>query len=163
MLSILAALLASSEPAQPARPQLPGRPAWVVATVAQSEWCPEGDVRLDLRTGEYALTPRAPRRKCEDVRLERPVKTGILDPKRLVALRAVASRAASEGLESQACRNGERPDKVVVSNGGPQILVLATGATTASAPDDLSCWTEAAEALYHLLDQSFAADSGRSR
>lgn len=161
MLSALAVLLVVSQPAQPPKAGVPGRPAWVLATVGQSEWCPAGNVRLDLRTGRYALTVKAPRLDCGKASLERPVKMGSLDSGRLEAIRKASSRAAVAGLEAPACRNGGRPETIVVSNGGTQILVLATGAAIASAPDELGCWSNAATALHRLLDETFARSGGR--
>jgi len=161
MLSLLAALLAASQPA-PA-PDLPalGRTAWVFATVDESEWCPAGNVRVDLRTGSYSHTPTASRPVCIDRRLERPVSTGRLDAARLVAVRAAYLRAVADGLDHPACRDGGRPQTIVISNAGPRILVLATGARTVSPPDDLSCWSDAANALHELLRQTFAPERRR--
>ena len=158
MLSALAALLAASQPAAPSEPDRLGRTAWIAATVEHSEWCPAGNVRLHLRTGRYALTRRAPGKICQDAKLERPVRTGSLDSERLAAIRAAALRVVAEGFESPACRDGGRPENIVISNGGTPTLVLTTGFATGSAPDDLSCWSDAATALHDLLDESFASD-----
>jgi hypothetical protein len=87
------------------------------------------------------------------------VTRGTLDSKRLAAVREAALRAAGEGLETQACRNGRRGETIVISNGGPQILVLATGAAAQSASDDLGCWSASAYALHGLLDDIFPSDT----
>jgi hypothetical protein len=156
MLSILAAFLAAGQPAQASETFSGGRTAWVFSTVEQSEWCPAGNVRLDLQTGQFAYTARAPRQICNEAGLERPVIAGSLDTERLAPIRAAYSRALSDGLVSQACREGVQPNAVVVSNGGPRILVVATGAATRSArPDDLTCWSDAAHALHDILDETF--------
>jgi hypothetical protein len=154
MLSVFAALLAASHSAADAEPPPLGRTAWIVATVGHSEWCPAGNVRLHLRTGRYSLTRRAPRRVCGGA-IERPVRTGTLDAERLAAIRSAAMRVVMEGFESPACENGKRPEDIIVSNGGTPTLVLTTGFATASAVDDLSCWSEAATALHDLLDETF--------
>src|SRR4051812_12717904 len=95
----LAALLCAAQPARPAAapilrargvllraprragpaaaPGL-GRTAWVFATIGHSEWCPPGNVRLDLVTGLYAVTGRAARPVCGRRGLERPVVTARL-------------------------------------------------------------------------------------
>jgi hypothetical protein len=158
MLSALAVLLLASPSAASSEASALGRTAWIAATVEHSEWCPAGNVRLHLRTGRYALTRRAPRRACQDARLERPVRTGSLDSGRLAAVRAAALRVVAEGMESPACRDGERPEDITVSNGGTPTLILTTGFATGSAPDDLSCWSDAAAALHDLLDETFASD-----
>lgn len=158
MPALLAAFVAAIEPLPSPDPAV-GRTAWVLSTIEQSEWCPEGHVRLDLATGGYELTPRAPRRICNRARLERPVRTGRLAAKRLSQVRAAYLRVLREGLADPKCRDGGRPDRVVVSNGGPQILVVARGSGLASAPDNLGCWSEAADALYGMLDEMFGPAS----
>lgn len=162
MLSAVAALLASSQPAEPARSTDLGRTAWIFGTVAHSEWCPAGHVRLDLRTGRYELTARARRPACVDEKLERAVRTGALGSKTLSAVRAAYLRVFREGLEKPICREGGRPEDITVSNGGTPILVLGTGWRTVSAVDDLSCWSDAASALHDLLDETFEAARGAS-
>lgn len=161
MLSLLAAALAAGQPGPSADPDFPHRTAWIVATVGHSEWCPAGNVRLDLVSGRYALTPRASRRVCDEAGLERPVTEGRLDADRLAAVRAAYRRVLAEGLESPACADGGRPERLVISNGGPQILLLATGAETGLAPDDLSCWSDAAFALHDALDEAFESAHDR--
>ncbi len=155
---LLAALLAAAPLDGPANPPSLGRTAWIVATVEHSEWCPAGDVRLDLATGRYERTHRAPRRICGQAH-DRRVTSATLGRKRLAAVRAASLRVLAEGLESRACRNGEPPENPIVSNGGTPILVLTTGSVTGSAPDDHSCWSAAALALHDVLDETFASDS----
>jgi hypothetical protein len=157
MLLALAALLAAAGTERSA--VLPAGNAWIVATIAHSEWCPAGNVRLDLRSGRYALTARAPHRTCGDPGLERPVVAGRLDPPRLETIRRAYERVLAEGLESPDCRNGRQPDRIVVSNGGTPILVVVSGAMQGSAPDSLTCWSDAANDLHALLDDSFPAAS----
>ena len=121
-------------------------------------------MRLDLRTGHYLFTARAPRRICSNAALERPTVSGTLRAERLAAVRTAYLRALSEGLKNPACRNGGLPQEIVISNGGTPILVLANGFRTASAPDELSCWSAAAAALHGELDHIFDSDerpSGR--
>ena len=87
------------------------------------------------------------------------MRTGTLDPERLAAVRAAALRVSAEGFESPACRNGDPPENIIVSNGGTPTLILTTGFATGSALDDLSCWSGSATALHDLLDETFASDS----
>jgi hypothetical protein len=155
MLPFLAAALSAAQPPSPA-PAL-GRTAWVFATIGHSEWCPAGNVRLDLVSGRYALTARAERRVCLQHGLERPVMTARLRGPRLDLLRAAYRRVLAEGLESPECRNGKHPDAIVVSNGGTPILVVATGVLTVAASDDLACWSGAVKALHGALDETFSA------
>jgi hypothetical protein len=158
MLSLIAAFWAATQPAPPPPPNVGalGRSAWVFATVEHSEWCPAGNVRLDLRTGNYAFTAGAPRRICQQAGLERPVATGRLEAHRLAALRAAAARVLTEGFVDPACRDGGRPHTIVVDNGGTPVLLLTNGAGTAAAPDNLSCWSEAANALHASLEETFS-------
>lgn len=127
--------------------------AVIFGTVGQSEWCPAGNVRVDLRTGIYALTARAPRDVCQDLDLERPVVEGRLDATRLRALKQAFQRTITDGLND--CRGGRRPDDMIFSNGGLHILLVTDGRATDAAPSDLSCWTEAAWAMHNLLAETF--------
>src|SRR3954470_18410825 len=97
-LPILAILLSAAQPL-PAPPLGLGRTAWLFATIGHSEWCPPGNVRLDLVTGLYAVTGRAAQQVCHRRGLERPVVTARLGGARLDALRAAYRRAVAEGLE----------------------------------------------------------------
>src|SRR5262249_2374476 len=83
--------------------------AWVFATVGHSEWCPAGNVWLDLKSGKYAFTPRAARSVCNDATLERPVMQRRFVGGQLAAIRSAYARALSEGLENPACRDGGQP------------------------------------------------------
>jgi len=134
------------------------RSGWIVATIDHSEWCPAGNVNLDIQTGKYSYTAGAPRAVCYDEGLERPVSKGRLRGEKLNRLRAAFAGANELGLEAAACRDGRTPDyTIVVSNGGTPALVLTTGAYTHSAPGELSCWSEAAFKLQRLLDETFNA------
>ena len=131
------------------------RTAWIFSTVGHSEFCNPGYVRLDLRTGRYTLTTRVARPVCDEPGLERPVRSGTLVAGRLARLRAAYQLAVTEGLENPVCRSGGKPQDMFVSNGGTPIVVVATGRAVGSAPDDLSCWSEAATALHEALDEAF--------
>ena len=135
--------------------------AWVFSTIAHSEWCPAGNVMLDLRTGTYSLTARASRRVCNDVSLDRPTRRGRLRAGQLATVRAAYLRAVEEGLENADCQPGRRLNKLVISNGGTPVLVLTTGRGTLVAPGQLSCWSDAADALHDELDRAFPAAQER--
>jgi hypothetical protein len=138
-----------------------GRTAWIVSTVGHSEWCPAGNVRLDLVSGRYAYTAPARRPLCLDADVARPVSRGILAGQPLAALRTAFARVVAEGPAKPICREGGHPDEIVVSNGGQDVLVLTTGQWTHSPPDDLSCWSEAASGLSDGLDRVFVAPTRR--
>jgi hypothetical protein len=157
MLPLLMALGAIGQPALAESTASLGQTAWVFSTVEQSEWCPAGNVRLDLRTGQFAFTARASRQLCQQVGLERPIRIGTLDTQGLTPIRAAYLRVVSEGLVNPDCRDGRRPEELIVSNGGMRVLVVTTGAATASPPDELGCWSEAARALQDALDDTFSA------
>lgn len=148
-------LVTLSACASAASPRVSEHPATAVifGTVGQSEWCPAGSVRVDLRTGRYALTARAPREVCQDLDLERPVVEGTLDATRRRALQQAFQRTILDGLDD--CRGGRRPDDMIISNGGLHILLVTDGGATDAAPSDLSCWTEAAWAMHNLLAATF--------
>jgi hypothetical protein len=156
MLLLLATLLAAAPQSQPsAEPADIRGTAWVFSTIAQSEWCPAGNVMLDLRTGGYTLTPRAPRSVCHRAGLDRPSTRGRLQGRSLEAVRVPYLQAMRDGLANPDCQPGKKPSKFVISNGGTPVMVLTTGQGTFSAPDELSCWSDAADALHRALDGAF--------
>lgn len=129
-----------------------GQTGTVVASVANSEWTPPGEVSLDLRTGRYRLR-HAPSRLAPSA----PVRTtgGRLSKGELQPLRSAVAAARAQGLIEPVCRNGGPPPRVVISNGGPQHLVLIGGGRRLEAPGELGCWTEAAWNLDRLLEATF--------
>jgi hypothetical protein len=70
-------------------------------------------------------------------------------------------RALTQGLENPDCQPAGRLNNVVVSNGGTPVLVLTNGRGTLSAPDELSCWSDAADALHEALDSAFSSAQQR--
>lgn len=159
MLTLLLALAATTQSSPKAAPL--GQTAWIFSTIGHSEWCNPGHVRLDLRTGRYSLSARAPRSVCNSSGLERPVRSGTLGAVSLGNVRAAYQRALVEGLENPACRDGGKPQNMVISNAGTPILLLATGRAVGSAPDDLSCCSKSATALHRVLDDAFAVRNWR--
>ena len=129
--------------------------AVIFGTVDQSEWCPAGNVRIDLETGQYALTKGASRDVCQNDDLERPVAVGRLGTDRVRTLKRAFQRTTMDGLDG--CRGGSqlRTDDIIVSNGGLHVLVVTDGRHTDAAPTDLSCWSAAAWILHDLLDDTF--------
>jgi hypothetical protein len=111
-----------------------------------------------LRTGRYSFVARAARTTCNDRQLERPIVEGKLEARKLKYVRAAYLRALNERLVSQACYYNKRPDQVVVSNGGTPTLVVVNGAIVRSAPDDLGCWSNAAETLHEVLNELFPSE-----
>jgi hypothetical protein len=84
-----------------------------------------------------------------------PFSMGNLNRKNFSPFRRNTGKLLAEGLKRKICRDGGQPDEIVIANGGVPILVMATGGRTASAPDDLVCWSQAAEALETALDEAF--------
>jgi len=156
---LLFALIATVQPAPSPKPAAIGRTARIFATVGHSEFCPAGNVTVDLPTGNYQATARADQRVCNQEGLERPSRKGKLSAQNLEDLRAAYIRALSEGLESRTCR--QPGQDIIISNGGTPLMALTTGSFTVSVPNDLSCWSEAATALYDTLDQLFSPDDYR--
>jgi hypothetical protein len=153
MLKLIAALMIAGQPMADQDLFAPGRTAAIFSTIGQSEWCPAGNVALDLVSGNYALTARVGRRACNDPELQRSVLKGQLEGEPLTAIRRAYRRAQTERLN--ACRNGAPPPQIIVDNGGRRVLVLNSGAATTAAPDELSCWTDAAHALHRALNEPF--------
>lgn len=149
---ILAASILIATPPAPDTSFRSGRTATVFSTIGHSEWCPAGNVTLNLVTGRYALTPTAPRRLCSQPDLERRVFTGRLDEAPLIAIRRAYRRAKEEGLD--ACLEGT-PVAPIISNGGTPTLVLTTGSRTIVTPSEHSCQSNAARALHDAVDEAF--------
>ena len=160
MVPLLAALI-GLQPAPVPNPATLGRTAWIFSTVGHSEFCPPGNVTVDLRTGRYTLTVRAPRRLCDEVVLERPEKQGTLVGGNLARLRLAFLRVVTEGAEKRPCREPGKQHDIIISNGGTPVLVLVTGRGAGSAPDDLTCWSEASTALHEALNEVFGARDWR--
>jgi hypothetical protein len=139
----------------------PGRSASLFGTVGHSEWCPPGTVRVDLGTGRYRV--RAPRtwRVCTRPPFRSRIRTGLLAADDLAAVRAAYRDAESAGLANPACRNGGRPETIVISNGGTPTLRLTDRARTVSPPNDPACWSDAAWRLHRLLEDLFNPRSHR--
>lgn len=146
-----------------ARDAGPGRSASVFATVGHSEWCPPGNVRLNLGTGRYTVTAPSTWRTCRRPAFPSRVRTAVLAGDDLAAVRAAYRNAAVEGLEHPACRNGGRPDRIVLSNGGTVTLRLTGRGRTLSPPGNASCWSDAAWALHRLLEDLFDPGAVRRR
>jgi hypothetical protein len=161
MFALLVATLASFQSAIPAQPYVLGQTAWIFSTIGHSEFCPAGNVRLDLTTGVYSLTPRAARSKCDDLSLERPATTGRLALDRLSSIQMAFVRVFNEGGEIPECREGEKPETIIINNGGTPIMVLMIGAGAMSAPEKLSCWSKALTDLHDQVDKAFASNHER--
>lgn len=152
MIPLLAAMLLG-QTAETANTFLQWKTAIIFSTIGHSEWCPAGNVRLDLATGDFTLAPTAPRHLCNRPDLERPAITGRLDAAALTAIRRAYELAQGEDLDG--CRNGGRPP-LIISNGGTPILVLTSGARTVATPSSHSCWSESARMLHRKLEGAFA-------
>jgi len=155
--------LAGGAAGAPARDPDSSRSASVFATVGHSEWCPPGNVRLNLGTGRYTVTAPRTWRTCTRPAFRRRVGTGVLAGDDLAAVRAAYGNAVAEGLEYPACRNGGRPDRIVISNGGTTILRLSSRGRTTSPPGNASCWSDAAWRLHRLLEDLFDPGAARGR
>jgi len=130
--------------------------ATVFATVRQSEWCPTGVVWVDVRTGRYTYTPPAERGDCFMETLERPIREGTLKDEELAKVREAYGQVLRDGLDVPEFReNGRRACGLVVSNGGPQVLVVTAGRYTLVAKEQLGCWNEAATSLHRVLSDVF--------
>lgn len=150
-MSFLAFLMLLTPPAVEPADFSAHRTATIFATIDRSEWCPAGNVRVDLVTGRFALTSGAPRDICHMENLQRPVQDGQLDDAERTMLRTAYTRAQKQGLSL--CGGGKPPERIVVSNGGPALLLLTDGARTTAAPENLGCWTEGATELERTLNQ----------
>ena len=149
LMSLLAMMMAGPTAASPDR-FAPHRTAVVFSTIDNSEWCPAGHVQIDLVTGQYVATRgRLFGDGCDDPNLERPVTKGQVAGEDLALLQVAYVRAETDGLS--VCSPGVGPVSQRGSNGGPQILILITGAQVVAAPEELGCWSAAAKSLERAL------------
>lgn len=162
MVPLLLALFAVGQPGPPSDAHALGHSGVIVSTIGHSEWCPPGDMRLDLETGRYLVIRRAPRKTCNESNPEREVASGILALGQLQRVRAAALLVQTDGALNSDCRAGGKPlDHVVISNGGTPHLLLSTDRAFTWAPDDLSCWSEAVHDLYNALGDTFGTREWR--
>ena len=109
---------------------------------------------MNLGTGKFAFTSKAPRAVCQDSDLERATVEGRPSGPRLRALQNAFQRTMRDGLDY--CEGGRRPsEEIIIVNGGLQVLTVTDGRRTDAAPTDLSCWTGAAHAMHSLLEDTF--------
>lgn len=122
--------------------------AALFALFDKNEWCPGGSVYLDLKTGSFMLYPRVVRRACDDPDAYGPVQQGMLAGDELRLLRSAYLQARQAGLRREDC-------ELVLSNGGPELLVITGPVFAARTPDDEGCWSEEAIALHDALFKIF--------
>lgn len=129
-----------------------GSTASVFAQVDESEWSAPGFIHLDLVTGQYELKPQPPRGvSAANVAKRR----GTLPRDQLRPIRQAYEAARAEGLTLPACRNGGRPETIVVSNAGPISMILSGEGGKVTTPQERGCWSEAGWRLYRLLADLF--------
>jgi hypothetical protein len=144
-------LLLALLPIQSLRAQPAAEPATVFALMDRNEWCPGGSVYLDLHTGSFLLYPRLGRPACADVEEHPPVQRGTLGEAELQAVRSAYSKARRAGLRRDHC-------ELVVSNGGPEALVITAPGFSDRTPENIGCWSAEASALQDKLFDLFAAE-----
>jgi len=120
----------------------------VFAMIDQNEWCPGGSVYLDLHTVSYMMYPRQARPACADQEFSPAIEHGILDPARLGAIQDAYLEARRAGLKRKDC-------ELVISNGGPQAVVITAPGYSAATPEELGCWSTEATALHDRLFEAF--------
>ena len=120
----------------------------VFALIDNNEWCPGGSVYLDLESGSFLLYPRQARATCADPDARPSVERGTVEAGDLPSLRAAYLKARRAGLEKEVCQ-------LVVSNGGPEALVITGPAFSAKTPENDGCWSDEAIALHDELFRMF--------
>lgn len=141
----------------------PGHSGIVFSTVGHSEWCPSGTVRLDLATGRYTVTAPSTWRECRRPPFRSRINAGVLDADELVRARDAYRSVEAEGLEHRACRNGGRPDRIIVSGSRTPILRMINRARTRTAPAEHSCWSDAGLQFRRVLEDLFNPRTARRR
>lgn len=139
--------------AQPLHAQNDGSAA-VFALIDKNEWCPGGSVYVDLQTGSFMLYPRLDRPACKEAKMQTAVEQGKLSAAPLQDLRSAYGEARRAGLQRKVC-------DLVVSNGGPEALVMTGSAFAATAHPNEGCWSEEAQALHNKLFTLFGEQRRR--
>jgi len=124
--------------------------AVVFALMGKNEWCPGGSVYLELDTGTFMLNPRLQRRACADPKTQIRIERGKLSNEQLLELRSAYSKARQAGLSRKSC-------DILISNGGPEALIINGPAFSAATPEDVGCWSEEAKILHDKLFRIFGA------
>ncbi|MBA3511211.1 hypothetical protein [Sphingomonas sp.] len=143
-MALMAALTAPTE--QPTAAQT--QSAAVFALIDDNEWCPGGSVYLDLRSGAFMLYPRLARPACGDRTAQAAVEHGTLGLTELQRLRSTYAEARRAGLRRERC-------DVIISNRGPQAVVITAAGFSASTPEEEGCWSTEANSLYRALFEVF--------
>lgn len=128
--------------------------AAVFALLDSNEWCPGGSVYLDLESGAFLLHPRPARPDCYEADSARPVEHGTLAGPQLSGIRSIYRDARQAGLRRDEC-------DLVVSNGGPQSVVITSPGYSDQSPENLGCWSAEASVLYKELFKVFGEQRRR--
>ena len=147
-MAVTALLAAAAD--QPTGPEVES--AAVFALIDSNEWCPGGSVFLDLRTGAFMLYPRLARRACQGRTVQ--VEHGTITSAELQRLRSTYAEVSRAGLRRADCA-------LVISNGGPQAVVITAPGFSGGTPENLGCWSAEAHSLYEDLLQVFGTSRER--
>ena len=134
--------------AQPSAAQVDNPSGTVFAVLDRNEWCPGGSVYLDLRTGAYLLYPRLHRPRCTDPAARIEVKRGAIDAEQRSRVVAAYRQARRFGLRKDNC-------DIIISNGGPEALVITAPAFSEVTPEEDGCWSDEARTLHEELFRIF--------
>ncbi len=124
------------------------------ASVDLSEWTPSQNLVLDLRSGNYVVTP--PTSGWPEARPMPLERRGRLTGESLRMTRTLAEHAFKSGLVDKQCEAGKsHDDDVVISNAvGPTTLTLIDASVTQTSPQT-RCRTEAANVLFNYITRLF--------
>jgi len=127
----------------------------VTADVMRSEWTPPMQLTLDLDSWRYVIA--LPKEPWPESRPKPKPRSGTLGATELKEVRAAVQAAIADGLADKACLTTPPKERqwIVISNGGPNRIVIDAGNATLIAPSELECRTPAAERLYNRLEETF--------
>jgi len=128
-------------------------PHAIFASVGRSEWGPPGRVALDLRTGDYWITPAPPPLHAYSP-LDLTVRKGRLEPRVLGLVRAAEARARGQSMADKPCL--ARPHSSGDRDDAPYLL-LTDRTGTIGAPYPAECRARAATGLSDLLERLFGS------
>ena len=124
----------------------------IVSDIDMSEWRPPSALRIDLDSGQYAVTPSS---WAPPYVSKSQTRSGTVAGEKLGQLRAAFSNALSAGLSIEGCEAAHPRYPSVVGNAGLQGMSLTYNGKDMATSRIPICWTPEARTLVRLLNEYF--------
>lgn len=122
-------------------------PEFLVASINHSEWHNPDFVSINLESGDIRLSSHSG-----------PVRYGRVSRAALDEIGNLVSAAKIAGLADPECVSTPRGkrERIIVSNGGRELLRLRQKGADLVAPEDLECWTSEARSLQAAVENAMS-------